>query len=129
MLFDPELFDPPLFASDGPVTLAPAPIFTVTREDAGTPYTFTAPLKDPNSIELHGMDWSGWLQDGDTIDTIDVLVEPVGLTIDQEAHASGIVSWRMQGGANGQNYIVTCRITTMGGLADDRSIFYRVRER
>lgn len=129
MLFDPELFDPPLFEEDGPVTIPPAPIFTVTREDAGTPYTFTAPIKDPDSIELHGMDWSGWLQDGDAIATVDVLVEPAGLTIDQEADAAGIVSWRMQGGEAGDDYIVTCRVTTTGGLVDDRSVRVPVRQR
>jgi hypothetical protein len=129
MLFDPELFDPPLFEDEAPVTVAPAPIFPVTRDDAGTPYTFTAPIKDPASIERHGMDWSAWLQQGDAIASIDVTVDLQGLEIDQEDHQSGIVIWRLQGGALGQDYIVTCQITTASGLVDERSVRYRVRER
>jgi hypothetical protein len=129
MLFETELFDTPLFEADGPVTVPPAPIFRVTREDAGTPYTFTAPIKDPNSIERHGMDWSAWLQDGDAIDTVDVFADRAGLTIDQENHGAGIVSWRISGGTLGADYIVTCRVITTSGLVDDRSVRYRVRER
>ncbi len=129
MLFETELFDTPLFEADGPVTVPPAPIFRVTREDAGTPYTFTAPIKDPNSIELHGMDWSDWLQDGDAIASVDVFADLTGLTIDQEDHAAGVVSWRLREGVLGRDYTVTCRITTTAGLVDDRSVRYRVRER
>jgi hypothetical protein len=129
MLFDPELFDPPLFAEEEPASVAPAPIFTVNRDDAGTPYTFTAPIKDPSSIERHGMDWAVWLQDGDAIASFDVFVDRAGLEIDQEALSAGLVSWRLQGGLLGQDYIVTCRITTVSSLVDERSVRYRVRNR
>ncbi|WP_296717795.1 hypothetical protein [Erythrobacter sp.] len=129
MLFDPELFDPPLFETEGAVTIAPDPIFTVTRTDAGTPFTFTAPIKDPDSIELHGMDWSGWLQEGDTITAREVFADIEGVTIDQVADAGGIVSWRIQGGEVGQDYIITCRITSSSGLLDDRSVRVPVRPR
>lgn len=129
MLFDPELFDPPLFEDIVPVSVAPAPVFTVSRDDAGTPYSFTAPLKDPDSIERHGMDWSGWLQEGDSIAARSVFADTAGMTIDQISDAAGLVSWRVSGGAESENYIVTCRIETQSGLIDDRSIRYRIAHR
>lgn len=129
MLFDPELFDPPLFAEEEPASVAPAPIFTVTRDDTGTPYTFTAPIKDPSSIERHGMDWAVWLQDGDAITSVDVFADRAGIEIDQQALSAGLVSWRVSGGVLDEDYIVTCRVTTTSGLVDERSVRYRVRDR
>lgn len=129
MLFDPELFDPPLFEDAPAVSVPPAPIFAVRRDDAGTPYTFTAPIKDPSSIERHGMDWSGWLLPGDTIASRAVDADPDTLTIDQPDDSAGIVSWRVTGGEAGRDYSVTCQITTVAGLVDERTVRYRVRER
>jgi hypothetical protein len=129
MLFDPELFASPLFEEDGPVVIPPVPIFVVTRADSGTPFSFAAPIKDPDAIERHGMDWSAWLQEGDGIATFSVTADGAGLVIDEVAQSAGIVSWRLQDGMIGRNYIVTCRITTVSGLADERSVLYRVRNR
>lgn len=129
MLFETELFASPLFEEETPVSASPAPVFTVTRDDSGTPFTFTAPIKDPSSIELHGMDWSTWLGAGDSIATQDVFSDMPGLAVSQVAEAAGIVSYRLSGGTAGINYTVTCRVTTAFGLSDDRSVQYRVRER
>lgn len=128
MLFESELFAEPLFVEDAPVTASPAPLFKVMRDDSGTPFTFTAPIKDPNSIELHGLDWTDWLGAGDSLVNATVTAD-TGLTVDQVANAAGIVSYRLSGGAAGANYIATCRVTTAFGLVDDRSVQYRVRER
>lgn len=76
------------------MTLPAAPIDNVTRLDAATPFTFTAPLKDPNSVEQHGRHRSGWLADGDALNTVDVFADLAELTIDQEDDALGIVSGR-----------------------------------
>lgn len=129
MLFSPPLFSPPLFEAPAPLVLPPLPIFPVTRQDAGTPWTFTAPLKDPESTERHGMDWSGWLQEGDAIASCTVTVDRDTLLIDQVGHDDGIVSWRLRGGANGEDYILTCQITSTSGLIDERSVRYPVRQR
>lgn len=129
MLFDPELFDPPLFEDARAISLPPAPIFTVRREDAGTPYSFTAPFKDPNSVERHGMDWSGWLPEGDTIAVEAVFADSDAVTIDQVTEAAGVVCWRIEGGLDEGDYIITCRITTSSGLMDDRSVRVPVRQR
>lgn len=92
-------------------------------------YEFTAPVKDPEAVLDHGMDWSGWLDENETIASQLVMAAPAGLTISAVTQANGIVSWRVSGGTLGQDYIVTCRITTSIGRVDDRSILYRVGER
>lgn len=92
-------------------------------------YTFTAPLKDPAAVLDHGMDWSDELDDGETISAQSVVPAPAGLTIAAVNAANGIVSWRVSGGSVGQEYIVTCRITTSSGRVLELSVRYRVGER
>lgn len=129
-MFNPAFYNPAFFDTAEPVqTVGPAPIFIVTRDDAGTPYSFTSPFKDPDAIERPGMDWSGWLPDGESIAAHEVFADSEEITIDQVARATGIVSWRIAGGVAGQDYIVTCRITTSTGLIDDRSVRVPVRPR
>lgn len=93
-------------------------------------YEFTAPIKDPAAVLDHGMDWSDWLDEGETITgTPTVVSSPAGLTIGTVTHANGIVSWRVSGGTLGQDYIATCRVTTSAGRVEERSVRYRVRDR
>jgi hypothetical protein len=97
-------------------------------------YEFTAPVKDPSAVLRHGFDWSDWLIEGETITgTPTVTAAPSGLTIDQVDEDAGVVSYRVSGGALGQEYTVTCTISTvLGGSpyrTDQRSILYRVGER
>lgn len=90
-------------------------------------YTFTAPVKDPQAIFRHSVDWSAWLGTDETILTQDATAD--GLTVDQVTQLNGVVTYRVAGGTAGSDYVVTCRITTSTGRADDRSVLYRVRER
>lgn len=129
MLFDPELFDPPLFDDEPAVAVPPTPIFTVGRDDNLTPYTFTSPIKDPDAVARPGMDWGHWLQEGDAITAYTVFADQEPILIDQVSHIAGVVSWRMRAGLAGEDYIVTCRVTTTSGLIDDRSIRVPVRQR
>lgn len=92
-------------------------------------YEFTAAIKDPAAVLDHGMDWSAWLDEGETITAQTVVAVPVGLTIAAVAQANGIVSWRVSGGTLGQDYIATCRVNTSLGRVDERSVRYRVGER
>jgi hypothetical protein len=93
-------------------------------------YEFTAPIKDPAAVLDHGMDWSDWLDEGEMIAGQPTVVpEPAGLTISAITQADGVVNWRVSGGTLGQDYIVTCRIQTSLGRADERSVRYRVRDR
>lgn len=93
-------------------------------------YTYTAPLKDPAAVLDHGMDWTDELDEGETISgQPSVVAVPAGLTIGGVNAANGIVSWRVSGGTAGQDYIVTCRITTSTGRVLELSVRYRVGNR
>jgi hypothetical protein len=140
MLFDPELFDPPLFESGVPEGfVAPSVIFRWPPDQSsagGTSgYEFTAPVKDPAALLRHGHDLAAWLQDGETIVGMPVVVpSPAGLTIAEIAHVDGIVSYSVSGGTNWQVYIVTVRITTIRDEVnpyriDERSVRYAVQNR
>lgn len=91
-------------------------------------YTFTAPPKDPQATLRHGINWADWLQNGETI-TAQSITATVGITVDQVTQATGVVSYRISGGAAGADYVVTCQITTSQGRIDERSVLYRVRNR
>lgn len=94
-------------------------------------YTFTAPIKDPQAILRHSMNWADWLQQGESIQGLPAVVSsvPAELVVDQIAQADGLVSWRVAGGTADANYVVTARINTNQGRTDERSVLYRVRER
>jgi hypothetical protein len=93
-------------------------------------YEFTAPIKDPAAVLDYGMDWSDWLDEGETIvGTPTVVPSPAGLTISAITQADGVVSWRVSGGTLGADYIVTCGIETSLGRREERSVRYRVAER
>jgi len=90
--------------------------------------------KDPDSTLNYSIDWSSWLDSGETIDSSTWIV-PAGLTEGSGAYAStsGSASttiW-LSGGTSGVDYRVTNRITTDATppKIDDRTILIKVRER
>jgi hypothetical protein len=91
---------------------------------------FSAPPKDPSAVLTHAMDWTAWLDAGETITAETVTSSaPAVLVIDQVAEAGGVISWRVAGGLARVTYIVTVSVTTSAGRIDQRSVAYRVRER
>jgi hypothetical protein len=92
-------------------------------------YEFTAPVKDPAAVLDHGMNWTDELDEGESIVAQTVVAAPAGLVIGAVTQANGIVSWRVSGGTLGQDYIVTCRITTSLGRVLELSVRYRVGDR
>lgn len=83
--------------------------------------TFT---KDPNATLDYEIDWAAWL-DGDTISTSTWIV-PSGITDGTKSNTSTTTTIWLSGGAAGERYRITNRITTAGGRTDDRSITVRV---
>ena len=94
-------------------------------------YEFEAPIKDPQAVLRHSMDWSEWLEEGESITGLPEVISsvPGQLVADQVAVAAGVVSWRIGGGNAGTDYTLTVRVVTSLGRTDDRSIIYKVRER
>lgn len=76
------------------------------------------------------MDWSAWLPEGDTIDSVAVTAA-AGITVGATSvinAGTAVVAW-LSGGEPGQKYDVTYHVTTVGGREDDRSITLDVKER
>ncbi len=86
-------------------------------------------VKDPQA-ELDWLwDWSGWLQDDETITEFEVFCTDTALRV-MGWHKDGakITAW-LSGGELNQKHRVVCRITTSMGRKDDRSVWIKISER
>jgi len=83
--------------------------------------------KDPQSTLDYSWDWAPWLGT-DTIATA-LVTTPAGLTELSEATTTTKVTVWLSGGTVGQSYTVTCKITTVAGRIDERSLLIRVRDK
>lgn len=85
---------------------------------------------DPQAKLDYAIDWSAWLQSGETINTSTWTV-PTGITQSTPApsHTTTAATIWLTGGTVGTHYTVTNHITTSMGREDDRSLFIRVIER
>jgi hypothetical protein len=91
--------------------------------------------KDPQAQLTYTFDWSEWLDPGDTIATSAYSLqvrandpEPLvnvedGVTNDTSTYIT------LNGGQVDKNYVVTCQISTIGGLIDRRSFRVKVINR
>ena len=84
-------------------------------------------IRDPNARLDFGIRWSEWLA-GDEIESADWTV-PAGLTKEAESHSGDTAYVWLSGGTAGSTYPVMCRIETVGGRIDDRTIQIIVKER
>jgi hypothetical protein len=83
--------------------------------------------KDPNATLDYTVDWSRWLGT-DTISSVTWMVQ-TGLVKAAESNTTTTATVWLSGGTLATDYVVTCRITTVGGRIDDRSIKIQVRDR
>lgn len=84
--------------------------------------------KDPDATLDYGCDWSEWLDAGETI-TASSWAVPLGLTLESADHTGTLaVAW-LSGGATGNVYRVTNRVTTSAGRTDERTLLIYVEER
>jgi hypothetical protein len=84
-------------------------------------------IKDPNAILDYTVDWTRWLN-GDIIATSSWTV-PAGLTAVSDTHTTKAATVWLSGGAVGETYTITNRITTTGGRTEDRSFDVKIAER
>lgn len=90
------------------------------------------PVKDPDAKLPFAVDWSAWLtNEGDTAATVTWIAADgiVQETSPAPALADGVATAWFSGGTDGQDYKVTCRLTTTGGRIDDRTVTIKVRQR
>lgn len=87
--------------------------------------------KDPDATLDFAVDWSLWLEAGDTIASttwnvaagISQPASPAPSTTDGKATV-----W-ISGGTVGQTYPVTCRVVTSEGRIDERTISIQIEQR
>ena len=84
--------------------------------------------KDPDASLPYGIDVADVLVEGDTV-TGASIAEQSGVTAASASYSGTVVSCRVSGGTAGQTGSVTLRWTTVGGNTDDRTLYFRVRER
>lgn len=86
--------------------------------------------KDPNAVLDYVVDYTDWLATAN--DTIaSVACTPSGVTVNTSSVAPGgkkVVIW-VAGGVAGSTASVTARITTVGGRIDDRTIYFKIKQR
>ena len=95
------------------------------------------PDLDPNEIQAYSVDWSRFLNTGDTISSVAWLVNGTvtgsyeitdNLTLVQPTNTTTVATVRITGGTVGQRYKISCRVTTADGLIYERSINLTIRE-
>lgn len=90
--------------------------------------SLTMPIKDPDAVLDYAIDWSDWLQSGETISTSAWTVQ-TGLTAGSTGNNGTIASIWLSGGTAGTTYTATNRITTNQGRTDDRTLRIPVESR
>jgi hypothetical protein len=90
--------------------------------------------KDPNALLDYKVDWSEWLVDGDTLtgdewEIATTLSDTDTFEIESHAHDTTSATAWISGGTPGEEYDVTCRITTAHGRIDDRTFTLVVEDR
>jgi hypothetical protein len=84
--------------------------------------------KDPDANLDYVFDWSSWLESGETITSYDI-TSATGLTKGLDSELSGKVVVWLSGGTIGENYEVSCEITTSLGRTDERTIEISIQNR
>jgi hypothetical protein len=82
---------------------------------------YVADSWDSSDKDYVGLDWSKWLDSGDTI-VASTWPVVSGLTIDAEAFTTTVAKVWLSGGTTNTNPTVTNQIVTANGLRKQRSI-------
>jgi hypothetical protein len=83
--------------------------------------------KFPSDVLDYGFDWTAFLG-SDTILTATMSASPAGLTVGTTSHLGYIVKAMISGGATGNTYLISCVITTSGGLTANSDFKLDIRE-
>jgi hypothetical protein len=95
------------------------------------------PDLDPNEIQAYSVDWSRFLNTGDTISSVTWLINGTvtgsygitdNLSLVQPTNTTTVATVRITGGNVGTKYKISCRVTTTDGLVYERAINLTIRE-
>lgn len=84
--------------------------------------------KDPDASLVYGIDVARVLAAGDAVNGASVAASS-GVSAGSANFSGTVVSVRVSGGAPGTTGSVTLRWTTAGGDTDERTLFFRIRQR
>ena len=85
--------------------------------------------KDPSAVLWYGIDWSTWLQEGDSIATA-IWTVTNGLVNESSLISDNVARIKLSGGVLDSVALATCRITTaVSGEVDDRTLHLRITDR
>ena len=88
----------------------------------------TSFVKDPNAVLDYSIEWAKWLA-GDQIETSEWSTSDPALEASDGSNTVTRTTTWLSGGAAGQSYTVTNKITTTGGRTDERSFAIQVQDR
>jgi hypothetical protein len=87
-------------------------------------------IKDPGAVLDYSINWGGgYLQGGETLMTSIWTIFPSDMTQSAASNTTTTATVTVSGGAAGQIYQLTNRVTTSQGRTDERSITLRVEHR
>jgi len=86
--------------------------------------------KDPEAILTYSLDWSDWLNNGETISSSTFTVENISGDSDplskvSQSSSDTVATVKVSGGTSGNIYKVYDQITTSGGLTERR--YFRIK--
>lgn len=91
--------------------------------------------KDPEAKLKYSFEWSQWLADGDTLDTVEYTIQarlndPDPLTNESDGIVGDSLTFiELSGGQLDKVYVVTAKVTTTNGLIDRRNFRVKVINR
>lgn len=86
--------------------------------------------KDPDSVLDFAVDWTKWLDEGETIASSDWII-PDGITEDTDqppSHTDTVATIWLTGGTDGAWLQVVNRITTNQGRTEDQTLSLHIEE-
>ena len=84
--------------------------------------------KDVDAVLDYGVDWSDWLDTGETISTSTYTVT-AGITKDSDSNTTTASTVWLSGGTDGTSYTITNEVVTSDSRTDQRSFTVKVVER
>jgi hypothetical protein len=85
--------------------------------------------KDPNARLDYTADFTKWLDAMTDALQSHVVTNVVGVTVDSSLIVGKTVVVWVTGGTVGSAGSVTVRVTTVGGRTDDRTMYFKIKER
>lgn len=82
--------------------------------------------KDPDGKLPYGFDYSDWLVDGDTLSASSWSVDGTTISLSNSTFTDTITKVTVDGGVEGQQYLLVNSVVTSDGLEDDRTILMTI---